>query len=140
MKMDIFKVEYPVIIEGCKPFLDMYNKKFVDDKFIIRCLEDVEGMVIIVYLQEKYNIFEDFKNICVNDQLYKFNTDEKMENELSKYEYGFELVITKTGYSTDFGVYNNTNKKMIILIQRFPYILKNNKWVRDFGLDFEINS
>ena len=63
-----------------------------------------------------------------------------MENELSKYEYGFELVITKTGYSTDFGVYNNTNKKMIILIQRFPYVLKNNKWIRDFGLDFEINS
>ena len=125
MKMDIFKVEYPVIIEGCKPFLDMYKNKFVDDKFIIRCLEDVEGMVIIVYLQEKYNIFEDFKNICVNDQLYKFNTDEKMENELSKYEYG---------------VYNNTNKKMIILIQRFPYVLKNNKWIRDFGLDFEINS
>ena len=138
--MDMFKVEYPVIIEGCKPFLDMYKNKFVDDKFIIRCLEDVEGMVIIVYLDEKYYIYEDFQKICINDQLYKFNTDEKMETELSKYEYGFELKITKTGYSIDFGLYDNTTKNMIIFIQSFPYILKNNKWVRAFGLDFEITS
>tara|TARA_B100000927_G_scaffold139049_1_gene112230 strand:- start:29 stop:439 length:411 start_codon:yes stop_codon:yes gene_type:complete len=136
--MDIFKVEYPVIIEGCKPFLDMYNKKFVDDKFIIRCLEDEEGMVIIVYLQEKYNLFADFKNICVNDQFYKFNTDEKMENELSKYEYGFEIVITKTGYAIEFGIYDNTTKKMILFINSFPYVFKKNKWVRDFNLDFNM--
>lgn len=138
--MDMFKVEYPVIIEGCKPFLDMSRNKFVDDKFIIRCLEDVEGMVIIVYLQEKYYIYEDFLKICINDNLHKFNTDEKLETELSKYEYGFALVITKSGYSIDFGIYDNTSKNMIIFIQSFPYIYKKNKWVRNFGLDFEITS
>ena len=136
--MDPFKVEYPVIIEGCKPFLNLYKNILDDDKFIIRCLEDEEGMVVIVFLDEKYYLFEDFKNICVNEQYYKYNTDEKMENELSKYEYGFEIVITKTGYAIEFGIYDNTTKKMILFINSFPYVFKKNKWVRDFNLDFNM--
>ena len=64
--------------------------------------------------------------------------DKKMENELSKYEYGFEIVITKTGYAIEFGIYDNTTKKMILFINNFSYFFKKNKWVRDFNLDFNM--
>ena len=139
--MDPFKMEYPVIIEDRMPLLDFYQDVNRDDKFIIRCLEDIEGgLIIYINNSEKYCIFAEFNEMCVNGMSYKFDTDEKMVKEFAKYKYGYDIKIEKyERISLNFGLYDDTTKKMIILIKSYPYKYKGDKLFIDFPLDFKVN-
>lgn len=139
--MDISKIKYPVIIEGCKPLVDLYQNVYKDDKFLIRCLEDIDGgLVIIIYLQEKYNIYQEFKEIFIDNYLYKFNTDQKVIDEFSKYHYGYEIRYEKYNkISIEFGIYNINTNQMVVFIKSFPYRYIGKKIIKDFNLDFAID-
>ena len=139
--MDPFKIEYPIIIESNKPFVDLHQNILKNDKFLIRCLEDIEnGLVIIVYLDDLYYLFEDFKRYFIDINDNKFNTEEKKIKEFSKYYYGYEIKYEKyERISIEFGIYNINTKNMILLLHTFPYKYKGKNLVRDFNLDFTLD-
>ena len=138
--MDPHKLNYPILINEIRPILDLSQKVFRDDKLLIRCLEEIEGgLIICITLYEKNYIYEEFVEICIKNMEYKFNTDEKLVKEFSKYIYGYDRKISKDGFTLEFGIFNEETKRMVLLLKSLPYKYLNNKLVKNFNLEFNID-
>lgn len=138
--MDPHKLNYPILLRQIRPILDLFQDVFRDDKLLIRCLEEIEdGLIICIPLYEKYYIYDEFTEMYVKNMEYKFNTDEKVVKEFSKYIYGYDKKVSKDGFVLEFGIFNEETQRMVQMLRYFPYKYLNNKLVKNFNLELKID-